>query len=725
LLTDPRMAIVNSLMQSGQDSSPLRSGWQEAARAMQGVVGALMYGKVQGDNSDAMGGLDAYMKADPQTQADMAAKNPRLAQIAGVMGMQTGMLRQKTQLEADAKLTEQGLSRQPDGSVAQIPGYGAGRAAIEGNIEGNKANAGVLAAVSKSLADKGLKFDPASGAISQIPGYAPSAAATEGTVTAANASAGVPAALTKSLADKGLQFDPVTGAISPIPGYAPSAAGTEGLIAGAKTTAKENAELPNRITTTRNGESATPTADILAPGSAPATAPATPTNNPLNMRVPGGTQFQSFASPDAAYAQAVKQLQIYQSRGQTTPYQMIAGIGTPDDPKNYKPGWAPPSDNNDINAYMRTLQANGINPNQPVDLSDPAQVTKLLSAMNLQESGKPADPAAIAKGITAASAPPTQVAQGGPVQSDAGPATGIVNIPGRRGIFNAGRPYGDSPEGRAIENMVATGKLSPAEADTYLGGHMENGPNGQRVFVSPQATLGAPESAAPSPDGSPAPAGPPQPAASTVGGQPPLPPGVKEVVPPQTPEDVRTHINEAQETVQNIQRTLDMLERAQKLSPSVAGGMAGKAEAFISREVGTGKTAAANTEFDALMKNQIASSLHAVFGSKITNGDRTFISQMEGSSDLSQPERDALINNAKALMQSRLDQEQATLQGLQGGKYFSEPLPQASGATPGARGAQPPAQGVPTFSSPTDPALLKLPSGSVFRDSNGVMRFKP
>lgn len=103
LLQDPRMGIVNSLMSSGMENTPVRSGWQEAARAMQGIVGALMYNKVQGENSDAMQGLDAYMKADPATQIEMTKNNPRLAQIAGVMGMQSNLMGAEARAKEEAK----------------------------------------------------------------------------------------------------------------------------------------------------------------------------------------------------------------------------------------------------------------------------------------------------------------------------------------------------------------------------------------------------------------------------------------------------------------------------------------------------------------------------------------------------------------------------------------------------------------------------------------------
>lgn len=127
LLQDPRMGIVNSLMSSGMENTPVRSGWQEAARAVQGIVGALMYNKVQGENADALQGLEGYMKADPATQAHMAAANPRLAQMAGLMGLQTSLIGQKARIEAEARQfepynLEPGVTRMgPSGPIASGP----------------------------------------------------------------------------------------------------------------------------------------------------------------------------------------------------------------------------------------------------------------------------------------------------------------------------------------------------------------------------------------------------------------------------------------------------------------------------------------------------------------------------------------------------------------------------------------------------------------------------
>ena len=70
-------------------------------------------------------------------------------------------------------------------------------------------------------------------------------------------------------------------------------------------------------------------------------------SNPLNMRVPGSTDFQSFDSPGDAFNAYLGQLRRYQGRGLVTPAQMIAG----DDVNGqYVPGWAPAADGSDTEA---------------------------------------------------------------------------------------------------------------------------------------------------------------------------------------------------------------------------------------------------------------------------------------------------------------------------------------------------------------------------------------
>lgn len=107
--------------------------------------------------------------------------------------------------------------------------------------------------------------------------------------------------------------------------------------------------------------------------------------NPLNMRVPGGTDFQSFDSPGDAFNSYLGQLRRYQGRGLVTPAQMIAG----DDVNGqYVPGWAPAADGNDTEAYIGNVgKWTGLDMHAPINLEDPVAVSKLMSGMARMEQG--------------------------------------------------------------------------------------------------------------------------------------------------------------------------------------------------------------------------------------------------------------------------------------------------------------------------------------------------
>ncbi len=106
-------------------------------------------------------------------------------------------------------------------------------------------------------------------------------------------------------------------------------------------------------------------------------------SNPLNMRVPGGTDFQSFDSPGDAFNSYLGQFKRYQGRGLVTPAQMIAG----DDVNGqYVPGWAPAADGNDTEAYIGNVgKWTGLDMHEPINLDDPVAVSKLISGMARME----------------------------------------------------------------------------------------------------------------------------------------------------------------------------------------------------------------------------------------------------------------------------------------------------------------------------------------------------
>ena len=70
----------------------------------------------------------------------------------------------------------------------------------------------------------------------------------------------------------------------------------------------------------------------------------------------------------------------------------------------------------------------------------------------------------------------------------------------------------------------------------------------------------------------------------------------------------------------------------------------------------------------------------------------------------------------------RQQQQQAPVQPQSGGGILPQPKRFDLGGP--KVGAQPQGE-IPTFTDPNDPALAKLPSGSVFRDGSGTLRYKP
>ena len=154
-------------------------------------------------------------------------------------------------------------------------------------------------------------------------------------------------------------------------------------------------------------------------------------SNPLNMRVPGSTDFQSFDSPGDAFNAYLSQLRRYQGRGLVTPAQMIAG----DDVNGqYVPGWAPAADGNDTESYIRNVgQWTGLDMHAPINLDDPVAVSRLMSGMARmeQKDGARFTPEVIQSALRGQSVN----AWGGPATGGLSPTIGL--LPGSAG--QAGR----------------------------------------------------------------------------------------------------------------------------------------------------------------------------------------------------------------------------------------------------------------------------------------------
>ena len=118
-------------------------------------------------------------------------------------------------------------------------------------------------------------------------------------------------------------------------------------------------------------------------------------NNPLNITFTGNRELQvesdgrfgRYASPEAGFADATRLLQSYQNRGINT----VQGIIN---------RWAPPSENN-TSAYVNSVaNALGVRPDQPINLSDPAVLQRLLPAMaTVENGGNPYSADVISRGV--------------------------------------------------------------------------------------------------------------------------------------------------------------------------------------------------------------------------------------------------------------------------------------------------------------------------------------
>lgn len=161
-------------------------------------------------------------------------------------------------------------------------------------------------------------------------------------------------------------------------------------------------------------------------------------NNPLNLSFVQGQpgvqgsdgRFGIYATPEEGIAAGVRQLQLYAQRGVTT----LAGIIN---------RWAPPNENNTGGYVAAVARATGLRPNEPVDLSNPAVVTRLVGAMAQMENGRPLDPAIASRGVQMAlgggsaggggepRAIPTQAT---PPQAGAQPQAGAPGVPTVAGV---------------------------------------------------------------------------------------------------------------------------------------------------------------------------------------------------------------------------------------------------------------------------------------------------
>jgi hypothetical protein len=200
---------------------------------------------------------------------------------------------------------------------------------------------------------------------------------------------------------------------------------------------------------------------------APAAAPAGPggqeprgirNNNPLNLSFagqPGATmeqhatpRFARFETPEAGIAASVNQLRLYQQRGNNT----LAGmINT----------WAPPSENDTRGYVQQVAAATGLRPDQPVNLDDPAVVSRLVAAMARVETGRRIDPSVIERAVQPGGGRAPSTMEVTPVADSTRSAAAAAPAPSRPALPQVG-PNGLTREQTALAAAAASTNPSSA-----------------------------------------------------------------------------------------------------------------------------------------------------------------------------------------------------------------------------------------------------------------------
>lgn len=148
--------------------------------------------------------------------------------------------------------------------------------------------------------------------------------------------------------------------------------------------AQEYEELSNRLKVPATDQAAQ--SFVYGPGATPqAGIEAAPRNNPGNIRPPGSAAgFMSYPTPQDGMNAISHNLDSYADRGINT----LSGVIS---------RWAPPNENPTGQLIANASQRTGIDPNQQIDIRDPATKAKLISAIVRQEQGHDADPQAVQK----------------------------------------------------------------------------------------------------------------------------------------------------------------------------------------------------------------------------------------------------------------------------------------------------------------------------------------
>lgn len=132
---------------------------------------------------------------------------------------------------------------------------------------------------------------------------------------------------------------------------------------------------------------------------------------------------------------------------------------------------------------------------------------------------------------------------------------------------------------------------------------------------------------------------------------------------------------DADENVLATESGISMLDQAIKLSPVAYEGVGASQRATAATVLpdafepkGTKET----LEFDLLLKQQVLPQLKSIFGSAPTEGERSILLELQGSSSLPKSTREAVLKRARQMANQRLQFNKQKAQKLREGSYFTE-----------------------------------------------------
>ncbi len=292
---------------------------------------------------------------------------------------------------------------------------------------------------------------------------------------------------------------------------------------------------------------------------------------------------------------------------------------------------------------------------------------------------------------------------------------------------------GNSVEAQALNGLMESGQLTPAQAQQLGAGKTITGPNGEIIFMTPQGVFGqnadgstsrisGPQ--APQPPQAPqaadgvdifggsAPSAPTPPQASQRPGMIPLTSGdglddkgrqrrqmaIEAGLDPESDEGKRyiltgtlpasdkgvtagdrQAIREADDIVMQGDATLNLLGQAMSLSPKANQGFLSGTRAWLGANlpdnalpdfVSSPDSGKATIEYDNIIKDQALGQLKAIFGAAPTEGERAILLEIQGSSNQPREVRENILKRAQAAVQRRIDFNSARAADLRSGNYY-------------------------------------------------------